>query len=91
MSLDQFWAVVEGYSETLVDSQMLAVQSGYWSGYYSGAQRKKSVKAILDGMQKSRYRKPGERAPDVDVEAFLATERAFREAQRKLEGNSNGE
>lgn len=80
MSLEQFTAVVSGYSEHLQDQQEVAVTYGYWAGYYSGEGRKKPVKMILDAIEKARYKKTGgTRATDVNVDTFLERERKFKE------------
>ena len=88
MSLDEFTAVVAGYNERLYDQQEISVHTGYWAGYYSGANRKKPVKTIIEKMEKARYKSTGVRAPDVDVDAFLEKERRFQEAYRKRGENS---
>ena len=82
MSLDMFQAYVTGYSDRLFDQQVLAVQAGYWAGYYSKAKHPKNIKTILTSMLQQRQRsekRVNTPAPDVDVEAFLAMEQRFKE------------
>lgn len=82
MSLDMFRAVVDGYSDHIFDLQVVAVQQGYWSGYYNRAKKPKGIDAIVKklfnskekGSSKSKRPKQ-KKADDVDVEAFLAMER----------------
>lgn len=78
MSLETFKAIIAGYSQRLADQQELAVQSGFWAGYYSGMGRKKPVSKILEKIERARYKIAGKRAPDVDVDSFLKTEREFK-------------
>ena len=81
-----FQAYVAGYADHLFDMQALAVQSGYWAGYYGKTKHPKHPKDILAKMSHQRARQSGESrgsAPDVDVEAFLAMERRFKERMPK--------
>lgn len=78
--MDMFRAVMQGYSDRLFDLQLLGVQQGYWSGYYGRAKKPKQPSGILRKMYRERQHsaKPGKRnVPDVDVEAFKATEQQF--------------
>lgn len=79
MSLEVLQAYVSGYTDHLFDMQVLAVQSGYWAGYYGNAKHPKNPKDILAKMARKREHQPGKPAPDVDVEAYLATEQRFKE------------
>ena len=83
-TFDDFDAMTAGHDEVIHESEELAVLTGYWAGYYSGMGRKKPVKTILAQMEKARNGGSGNRAPDVDVDAFLAQERRFKEAQAEL-------
>lgn len=83
MSLDVFGAVVRGYADRLHDQQILAVQSGYWSGYWSNSKHPKSLNQIVD-MLTRRSDKETSHANDVDVEAFLERERKFNERRDSL-------
>ena len=82
MSLDVVQAYVKGYSDRLVDQQILALQSGYWSAYYSSSKHPKPMSKIAETIVE-RHRKAEEKSkgsinkPAVDVEAFLETERNF--------------
>lgn len=82
MSLDVFQAYVKGYSDRLLDQQILALQSGYWSAYYAGAKHPKPVHRISEDMIK-RHRsqdavKASKPRPDVDVDAYLEMEAQFK-------------
>lgn len=81
MSLDTLNAVVEGYSDRVFDLQILQVHSGYWNAYYANSKHPKSVNTIVKQMARSRtdHGKQREHADTVDVEAFLAREKAFKE------------
>lgn len=77
-----FNAYVDGYSDHLFDQQVIAVQAGYWAGYYSKAKHPKNIKTILTTMLRKRQnaeKKVKTPAPEVDVEAFLAIEQRFKE------------
>lgn len=77
-----FNAYVDGYSDHLFDQQVIAVQAGYWAGYYSKAKHPKNIKTILTTMLRKRQnaeKKVKTPAPEVDVEAFLAMEQRFKE------------
>lgn len=86
MSLDVFQAYIAGYEARLFDNQILAVQVGYWAGYYGRQKRPKSVKTILSNMMNKRNRgrnKHKVATPEVDVAAFLETERKFKQRLNK--------
>lgn len=93
MNLACFQACVTGYSDRLFDYQLLAVHSGYWSGYYTGAKKPKSLSSILRKLWQEhikankRLNKNRTRATEVDVEAFKRTEQRFKErlAQQRSE------
>lgn len=76
-----FRAVIDGYTDHMFDLQVLSVHQGYWAGYYGRAKKPKSIKSILDKMFRAREKSSKksksneqQKAPDVDVEAFLAME-----------------
>ena len=82
MSLEVFNAYVEGYGDRLFDQHVLAVQAGYWAGYYNRAKHPKSIKSVLTSMLHKRQqtdRGIKTPAPEVDVEAYLEMERKFQE------------
>ena len=83
MSLDVLGAVFRGYADRLHDQQILAVQSGYWSGYWSNSKHPKSLNQIVD-MLTRKSNKDTSHADDVDVEAFLERERKFNERRDSL-------
>ena len=79
MSLDAFIAVVQGYSDRLLDQQILAAQTGYWASYYIGSKHPKSVKTLTEEMMRKHQRKQDATnvstpRPEVDVNAFLERE-----------------
>lgn len=80
-TFNDFDAMTAGHDEAIHESEKLAVLTGYWAGYYSSMGRKKPVKTILAQMDRARNGGSGNRAPDVDVDAFLARERRFKKAQ----------
>lgn len=82
MSLDMVQAVISGYSDRILDQQILAVQSGYWSAYYMGSKHPKPVFTIVEDMVKRHNQKDVKTTsaprPDVDVDAYLAMEAQFK-------------
>ena len=86
MDLMQFQEMVNGYTARLFDQQLLAVDIGFWAGYYVNAKRPKKVKDIMQSMIDAKYKdKRAGTVPDVDVEAFLEQERLFKKRQQELE------
>lgn len=81
MSLDVLQAVILGYSDALLDQQIIAIQSGYWSAYYSGSKHPKPVNKIAEDLVSKHMQKDAKTKatmkPDVDVEAFLEMEAQF--------------
>lgn len=82
LSLDVVLAVIKGYEDRLLDQQLLAVQTGYWSAYYSGAKHPKPVDRVAEEMMQKHNRRDAKTTsaprPAVDVEAFLAMEAQFQ-------------
>lgn len=84
MSLDVFQAVVAGYGDALLDQQILAVQSGYWSAYYTGVKHPKPVSKVVEELINKHQKVKRDAGkvltpkPDVDVAAFLEMEAAFQ-------------
>ena len=88
MSLDVFNACIKGYSNRLFDLQIVSVQTGYWAGYFTRAKKPKSLKSILNSMVKAKSKEDKSsdksiKAPEVDVDAFLAMEKRFQERRLK--------
>ncbi len=87
MSMEMLKACVDGYSNRLLDMQLLSLQSGYWSGYYSRAKKPKTLKLIAETLMRkmgtSNNSKP-KHAAEVDVDAFLEQERIFAERMSTL-------
>ena len=84
MSLDVFNIYVRGYSDRLLDQQILAMQTGHWAAYFVGSKHPKSTKELAERMlrdhlkQDARIKNPSAPRPDVDVEAFLEREAKFK-------------
>lgn len=82
MSLDMVRACIAGYSDRLLDEQLVALQTGYWAGYYNNAKHPKSVKSFTEAMLRTHNQQDATKTsapkPDVDVEAFLAKEAKFK-------------
>lgn len=86
MSLDVFQAVVRGYSDRLLDMQILSVQSGYWAAYYIGSKHPKKPKDVAASMLRAHVKSEDKQqnvavstpAPAVDVDTFLAREARFK-------------
>lgn len=77
MNIPMLKAFVEGYQERLFDMECLAVQQGYWAGYYQ-SKKPKSVKVVLEKMDRD-HKKIIKKAknipkPEVDVDRFLKLE-----------------
>lgn len=84
MSFDVFTTCVRGYADRLFDSQTLAIQTGFWAAYYSNSKHPKSVENQVKAMikRKEQYEDTAKTSlhlvkPEVDVEAFKATEEQF--------------
>lgn len=82
MSLDMVRAVIAGYGDRMLDYQILALQSGYWSAYYSGSKHPKPMNQLAEDMvrrhQKQNKKRVSAPRPDVDVAAFLEREATFQ-------------
>lgn len=82
MSLDMVQAVIKGYGDAILDQQVIALQSGFWSAYYAGTKHPKPVQKVAEDMiqrHKKQDAKPmSVHRPDVDVEAFLEMEAQFK-------------
>lgn len=86
MSLDVFQAVVKGYSDRLLDMQILGVQSGYWAAYYVGSKHPKLPKDVAASMLRAHKKSESQQktvavstpAPAADVDTFLAREARFK-------------
>lgn len=82
MSLDVVQAVVRGYGDRILDQQIIAVQTGYWSAYYAGAKHPKPVHKIAEDMMRKHTQQDAKTTsapkPTVDVEAFLEMEAQFQ-------------
>lgn len=76
LSLEEFQACLNGYSERLKDQQKLAIQQGYWTAYYLGAKHPKSVDALIEAIDEG----PQKHLDEVDVATFLERERMRKEA-----------
>lgn len=92
MDIPMFKAYVEGYQEHLFDQKLLAVQHGFWAGYYQ-SKRPKPMKTILTQMiqdnekakKKKKYAKGEIQRPEVDVATFLEREKRFKAKLKRLE------
>lgn len=75
-------AYIQGYSDRMVDQQILAVQSGYWSAYYTNSKHPKAMSSIAEKIvrnhEQSMSKAINKPKADVDVEAFLAQEALFQ-------------
>ena len=84
MQLDVFNAYVRGYSDRLLDQQILAMQTGHWAAYFVGSKHPKSTKELAEKMHKehlkwdAKRQNPSTPRPDVDVEAYLEKEARFK-------------
>lgn len=83
MSIDTFNAVTEGYAERLFDLQLLQVHSGYWAAYFTNSKHPQKLDTVLQKLinqkNNNEHKSRQKHVDDVDVEAFLAQERAFKE------------
>ena len=84
MSLDVFTAYTKGYSDQLLDQQIIAMQTGHWAAYFVGSKHSKSPNELAKNMQKAHAKQdantknPSAPRPDVDVEGFLEKEAKFK-------------
>lgn len=75
-----------GYEDRIFDYRTIAVESGYWSGYWSASKKPKSLKTILTrvlAQHDKRNEKGKHHSDEVDVEAFLAREARFKQMQQQ--------
>lgn len=92
MSLDMVQACIFGYMDSVLDQQLVAVQTGFWAAYYSNSKHPKSVQQISESMLtkhariKDAQNKASTPRPDVDVEAFLEREAKFQAKLRQQAG-----
>ncbi len=72
-----FRACVNGYQEHLFDMQCLAVQQGFWAGYYQ-SKKPKPVNIIIEKLERERRKvlNKGKNIPkpEVDVSKYLERE-----------------
>ena len=84
MPLDMFIACTKGYSDRLLDQQILAMQTGYWAAYFVGSKHPKSPKELSERMCNehmkldAKLKNPTSPRPEVDVEGFLEMEAKFK-------------
>lgn len=84
-------AYIEGYQERLFDQQCLAVQQGYWAGYFQ-SKKPKSANSIIEKMVRDHKKaihqksKQSVAKPEVDIERFMRLEakRAAYMARQKV-------
>ena len=84
MSLEVFTAYTRGYSDRLLDQQILAMQTGHWAAYFVVSKHPKSPKELAEKMcnehkkQDAKLKNPTAPRPEVDVEGFLEKEAKFK-------------
>ena len=86
MNFEIFGTVVQGYNDRVKDQKILAVLSGYWSGYWSNSKHPKSLQKVIEIVtsEHKTSNKKNVHAGEVDVEAFLEKERLFNERRDSL-------
>lgn len=73
MNLDTLECYLLGREQAQVDQLLLAVQTGYWAGYYSNAKKPKPLEYFLRKIEKGRY--GHQTCTDVpDIEKFKQRE-----------------
>lgn len=81
MNIDMLQAYVEGYQERLFDEKCLAVQQGYWAGYFR-SKRPRPLGDVLSKLDQEHQKmvknkhKKGKNVPkpEVDMDRFLRLE-----------------
>lgn len=79
-----FNAVVDGYTDRLLDERILAMQTGHWAAYFVGSKHPKSPKELSESMRKQHVQSGAQRSalhverPEVDVETYLERESRFK-------------
>ena len=75
-------AVIKGYEDRMLDSQIIAVQTGYWSAYYIGSKHPKPTHKIAEDMLKRHNKQDASKIsrpkPEVDVSTYLEREARFK-------------
>lgn len=96
MNIPMVQAFIEGYQEHLFDNQCLAVQQGYWAGYYQ-SKKPKSANSIIEKMIRDhdKAKKAKHNAgknipkPEVDMERFLRLEQKRKEFLARKKGRES--
>lgn len=87
MSLEVFQVCLHGYTDRLLDQQILGVQQGYWAGYYSRAKKPKSVQSVVQKLVRTKIKEHKSskiEKPEVDVQAFRDMEEKFQKRMQQL-------
>lgn len=88
MSLSTLHSCFDGYSDRILDQQILTVHTGYWAGYYAMSKHPKDTSYVIKKMIEGQSKKTQKHAPDIDVEAFLDMEARFAEKLTDQRGDS---
>lgn len=77
LSLEQVRAVVAGYSDRLVDAEIAAVMTGYYSAYYTNTKRPKKPQKLIEAIMRAHRKKDSSKrtpAEAPDIEEFMRRE-----------------
>lgn len=75
--MDVLEACILGYSDSLIDRQAIAAQTGYWSAYYQSKRPKKIssiIQSILSNRSKKSTTKKAADISDSDIQQFMQRE-----------------
>lgn len=75
MDLEQLNQYIAGFSDHIFDLQQIAIEVGYWCGYYNNSKHPKPVNNIIKSLKNKLSRKEKGPASDPDVETFMELER----------------
>lgn len=88
LNFDTLNAVLEGHNDKLLDLEMLAIKTGFWSAYYTHAKHPMSLDRIIEQIQDAyngKESKSRKHVDTVDVDAFLQREAEFKARLLKME------
>ena len=86
--MEQFNQYTAGFGDHLFELQQIAIEVGYWCGYYNNAKHPKPVANIIQSIKSKLARKERGPASDPDVDAFMELER--KRLQMYEKGEKNG-
>ena len=93
LNLGQVQAVIDGYSDRVLDHTCIAVWSGYYSAYYSGSKHAKKPSEIIAKMQNMNTKRTDMSSSDQNINSEIErfAERDLHFAFVKMGGDSSAD